>query len=214
MNNSNAINETAISLAPISLAITGASGAPYAVRLLSVLNKAGYFVHLMVSDAARIVIASELDLKLPANPEKLLASITERYELEQSLIKVWSKENWFSPVASGSSAPSKMVVCPCSTGTLSAIATGASNNLIERAADVVLKEKGSLILVPRETPYSLIHLENMMKLSTAGATILPASPGFYHKPQSIEDLVDFVVTRILDHLKVDIELTPRWGYTK
>ncbi|MFT5453247.1 MAG: 4-hydroxy-3-polyprenylbenzoate decarboxylase, partial [Enterobacterales bacterium] len=185
MNNSKAINQTSISLEAISLAITGASGAPYAVRLLSVLNKAGYFVHLMISDAARIVIASELDLQLPANPEKLLALMTERYELDQSLIKVWSKENWFSPVASGSSAPSKMVVCPCSTGTLSAIATGASNNLIERAADVVLKEKGTLVLVPRETPYSLIHLENMMKLTTAGATILPASPGFYHKPQSI-----------------------------
>jgi len=196
----------------ITLAITGASGAPYAVRLLSVLNKAGYLVHLMISDAARIVFTSELELQLPANPEKLLARLAERYELEPSLVKVWSKENWFSPVASGSSAPSKMVVCPCSTGTLSAIATGASNNLIERAADVVLKEKGTLIVVPRETPYSLIHLENMMKLATAGATILPASPGFYHKPQSVEELIDFVVTRIIDHLKIDIELTPRWGY--
>ncbi|PCJ46607.1 MAG: aromatic acid decarboxylase [Gammaproteobacteria bacterium] len=196
----------------ISLAITGASGAPYAARLLSLLNQQGYLVHLMISDAARIVIAAELDLQLPANPDKLSSIIAKRFELDQSLIKVWSKENWFSPVASGSSAPSKMVICPCSTGTLSAVATGASNNLIERAADVVLKERGTLILVPRETPYSLIHLENMVSLTRAGATILPASPGFYNQPKSIDELIDFVITRILDHLKIDIELTPRWGY--
>ena len=196
----------------ISLAITGASGAPYAARLLSLLNQQGYLVHLMISDAARIVIAAELDLQLPANPDKLSSIIAKRFELDQSLIKVWSKENWFSPVASGSSAPSKMVICPCSTGTLSAVATGASNNLIERAANVVLKERGTLILVPRETPYSLIHLENMVSLTRAGATILPASPGFYNQPKSIDELIDFVITRILDHLKIDIELTPRWGY--
>jgi len=184
----------------ISLAITGASGAPYAARLLSLLNQQGYLVHLMISDAARIVIAAELDLQLPANPDKLSSIIAKRFELDQSLIKVWSKENWFSPVASGSSAPSKMVICR------------ASNNLIERAADVVLKERGTLILVPRETPYSLIHLENMVSLTRAGATILPASPGFYNQPKSIDELIDFVITRILDHLKIDIELTPRWGY--
>ena len=196
----------------ISVAITGASGAPYAARLLQVLNKAGYLTHLMISDAARIVIASELEVKLSASPEKISSTLSEHYQLDESLLKVWSKENWFSPVASGSSAPSKMVVCPCSTGTLSAIATGASNNLIERAADVVLKEKGTLVLVPRETPYSMIHLENMQKLTAAGATILPASPGFYHQPKSIDELIDFIISRILDHLKIDIELGPRWGY--
>lgn len=197
----------------ISLAITGASGAPYATRLLAILNQAGYLVHLMISDAARIVIAAELDIKLPANPEKAANILAEHLQLEADLLKVWSKDNWFSPAASGSSAPDKMVVCPCSTGTLSAIATGASNNLIERAADVVLKERGTLILVPRETPYSAIHLENMLSLTRAGATILPASPGFYHNPESIDELIDFVVSRILDHLKLDIELGPRWGYT-
>lgn len=196
----------------ISLAITGASGAPYAVRLLKLLNQEGYLVHLMVSDAARIVMAAELDIKLASSPEKVAAVLSDHYQLQSSLLKVWSKENWFSPVASGSSAPAQMIVCPCSTGTLSAIATGASNNLIERAADVVLKEKGTLILVPRETPYSIIHLENMLKLATAGAIILPASPGFYHQPENIEQLIDFVVSRILDHLKINIELTPRWGY--
>ncbi|MCP3674517.1 MAG: UbiX family flavin prenyltransferase [Gammaproteobacteria bacterium] len=198
----------------ISLAITGASGAPYAARLLSVLNKEGYFINLMISDAARIVIASEMNISLPANPEKIAATLIEKFSLDASLLKVWSKDNWFSPVASGSSAPSQMIICPCSTGTLSAIATGASNNLIERAADVVLKEKGTLIVVPRETPYSTIHLENMLTLARAGATILPASPGFYHQPQEIEQLVDFIIGRIFDHLKIKVELGPRWGYVK
>ena len=198
----------------ISLAITGASGVPYVARLLTVLNKKGYFINLMISDAARIVIASEINISLPANPEKIALTLVEHFKLDASLLKVWSKDNWFSPVASGSSAPSQMVICPCSTGTLSAIATGASNNLIERAADVVLKEKGTLIVVPRETPYSTIHLENMLTLARAGATILPASPGFYHQPKEIEQLVDFIVGRILDHLKIKIDLSPRWGYTK
>jgi len=195
----------------ISLAITGASGAPYAARLLSLLNHNDYLVHLMISDAARIVIAAELDVNLPENPEKLSKAIVKHFDLNDSLIKIWSKVNWFSPVASGSSAPDRMIICPCSTGTLSAIATGASNNLIERAADVVLKEKGTLILVPRETPYSTIHLENMLKLATAGATILPASPGFYHQPECVDDLVSFVVARILDHLHIEHSLGMRWG---
>ncbi len=198
----------------ISLAVTGASGIAYATRLLSLLNKEGYLVHLMISDAARIVFASELNIKLPSSSEKLSSVLSDFLSLDSSLIEVWSRDNWFSPVASGSSAPDKMVICPCSTSTLSAIANGTSNNLLERAADVILKEKGSLIVVPRETPYSTIHLENMLKLATAGATILPASPGFYHQPTEIDQLVDFIVGRILDHLKINIELGPRWGYLK
>ncbi len=198
----------------ISLAITGASGIAYATRLLSLLNKNGYPVHLMISDAARVVFSSELNLSVPKSPEKITRLLSKELELDSDLIDVWSKDNWYSPVASGSSAPRQMVICPCSTGSLSAIATGASNNLIERAADVVLKEKGTLILVPRETPYSTIHLENMLTLTTAGATILPASPGFYHQPESIEQLIDFIVGRILDHLGIDIALAPRWGYLK
>jgi len=196
----------------ISLAITGASGALYATRLLCVLNKAGYLVHLMLSDAARIVFADELELKVPANPDKMSAILVKQFNLEPSLLKIWSKVNWYSPVASGSSAPSRMVICPCTTGTLSAIATGASNTLLERAADVVIKEKGTLIVVPRETPYSSIHLENMLKLSNAGVTILPANPGFYHNPKKIDDLVDFIVGRILEHLGVDVKIGPDWGY--
>ncbi len=198
----------------ISLAITGASGIAYATRLLTLLNKKGYQVHLMISDAARVVFSSELNLSVPKSPEKISSLLSKELELDSDLINVWSKDNWYSPVASGSSAPRQMVICPCSTGSLSAIATGASNNLIERAADVVLKEKGTLILVPRETPYSTIHLENMLKLTTAGATILPASPGFYHQPESIGQLIDFIVGRILDHLGIDIALEPRWGYLK
>ncbi|MCP4412579.1 MAG: UbiX family flavin prenyltransferase, partial [Gammaproteobacteria bacterium] len=136
----------------ISLAITGASGIAYATRLLTLLNKKGYQVHLMISDAARVVFSSELNLSVPKSPEKISSLLSKELELDSDLINVWSKDNWYSPVASGSSAPRQMVICPCSTGSLSAIATGASNNLIERAADVVLKEKGTLILVPRETP--------------------------------------------------------------
>ena len=124
---------------------------------------------------------------------------------------MFGREDWFAPPASGSGEKAPLVVCPCSTGTLSALATGASNNLIERAGDVALKERRPLILVPREAPFSEVHLENMLKLTRMGALIMPASPGFYHKPQSVEDLVDFIVARILDHLNLPQNLMPRWG---
>jgi len=127
---------------------------------------------------------------------------------------VFGKEQWFSPVASGSAAPKLMVVFPCSTVTLAAISQGMSDNLIERAADVVIKERGQLILVPRETPYSTIHLQNMLTLSQMGVTIMPASPGFYHNPESINDLIDFMVGRLLDHIGIDQKIMPRWGYQK
>ncbi len=196
----------------ITLAITGASGAPYALRLLQQLVAAEYQVFVLISSAARVVFATEEELKIPAQPEAASAFFTERFNASPGQIRVCGKEEWFSPVASGSAAPKQMVVCPCSTGTLSSIAVGACDNLIERAADVVLKERGQLILVTREMPLSSIHLENMLKLSQTGATIMPASPGFYHQPQSIEDLVDFVVARVLDHLGVDQTLMARWGY--
>lgn len=196
----------------ITLAITGASGAPYALRLLEQLVAAQYDVFVLISSAARVVFATEEDLKIPAQPEAASAFFTERFSASPGQIRVCGKEEWFSPVASGSAAPKQMVVCPCSTGTLSSIAVGACDNLIERAADVVLKERGQLILVTREMPLSSIHLENMLKLSQTGATIMPASPGFYHQPKEISDLVDFVVARILDHLGVDQSLMARWGY--
>ncbi len=196
----------------ITLAITGASGAPYALRLLENMLAQGCQVLLLISSAARVVFATEENLKLPANPSAAADVLCAKFGVNTDQLMVYGKEEWFSPVASGSAAPKRMVVCPCSTSTLSAIAHGASDNLIERAADVILKERGQLILVPREMPYSSIHLQNMLTLSQAGATIMPASPGFYHQPQSIGDLVDFVVARILDHLQLEQTLVPRWGY--
>ncbi|MCL1088143.1 UbiX family flavin prenyltransferase [Shewanella profunda] len=206
------------SVKAISLAWTGASGAPYGLKLLEYLLASGYQVFLMISSAARVVLATEHGLQLSANSEKakqqLLALFAEKNATIVGELVVLGKDEWFSPPASGSAAPKQMVICPCSTGTLAAVATGMSNNLLERAADVVIKERGQLILVPRETPFSAIHLEHMLTLSRLGVTIMPASPGFYHNPKSVEDLVDFMVARILDHLGVDHALTSRWGYDK
>ena len=196
----------------VTLAITGVSGAPYALTLLQSLVKADYEVFVLISSAAKVVFATEENVKIPSRPSDAAAFFSEQCGAKEGQIQVFGKEEWFSPVASGSAAPRKMVVCPCSTGTLSSIAIGASDNLIERAADVVLKERGQLILVPREMPLSSIHLENMLKLSQMGATIMPAAPGFYHNPKTIDDLVDFVVARILDHLGIEQSLVARWGY--
>ena len=200
-----------VSELPITLAITGASGAPYALRLLQCLIAANKTVYVMVSKAAQVVFATETDLKLPGSAEKMQAHLTAHFNAKEGQIQVFGREQWFAPVASGSGKNGPMVVCPCSTGTLSAIATGASNNLIERAADVAIKERRELILVLRETPFSPIHLENMLKLANMGVTIMPASPGFYHEPKTIEDLVDFMVARILSHLKIGQDLMPYWG---
>jgi 4-hydroxy-3-polyprenylbenzoate decarboxylase len=195
----------------ISLAITGASGAQYGLRLLECLLQARQKVYLMVSQAAQVVLATETDLEVPGRPEAMQTYFTELFAAEPGQLQVFGREQWMAPVASGSNAPRAMVVCPCSTGTLSAIACGASNNLIERAADVMLKERRQLILLPREMPLSAIHLEHMLKLSQLGVTVMPASPGFYHRPQSVEQMVDFVVARILDHLGVEHALLHRWG---
>ncbi|UZE97043.1 flavin prenyltransferase UbiX [Alkalimarinus alittae] len=195
----------------VTVAITGASGAQYGLRLVECLVKADVKVFVLVSKAAHVVIATETALKIPAQAAALTAFLTDRFQAKKGQITVLGKEDWMSPVASGSGAPTSMVVCPCSTGALSAIATGASNNLIERAADVVLKERRQLILVPRESPYSAIHLEHMLKLTQMGATIMPASPGFYHNPQSVDDIVDFMVARMLDHLGVEQTLISKWG---
>ncbi len=195
----------------VTLAITGASGFQYGYRLLQVLLKSDVRVYLMVSKAAYVVAATEADLKLPGQAARLQAYLAEELQVREGQLHVFSKEDWMSPVASGSGSPGTMVICPCSTGTLSAVACGASNNLIERAADVVLKERKQLILVPREAPYSTLHLENMLKLSQQGVVILPASPGFYHKPKTIDDMIDFVVARILSHIGIEQQLTPKWG---
>ncbi|CAA0094684.1 Flavin prenyltransferase UbiX [Zhongshania aliphaticivorans] len=195
----------------VTLAMTGASGAQYGLRLLECLLAAKCEVHFIISKAALLVVATETDQPLPARSSALRRHLCERFSCTPEQLKVHGLEDWMAPVASGSGAPSSMVVCPASTGTLSAIACGASNNLIERAADVALKERRQLILVPREMPLSAIHLQHMLSLTQMGATIMPASPGFYRQPQSVADLIDFVVARILDHLGIEQTLLPRWG---
>jgi 4-hydroxy-3-polyprenylbenzoate decarboxylase len=196
---------------PLALAITGASGAAYALRLLEVLLQLGQRVDLMVSVPGQIVIDMETGLKLPGQPAGIQRVLAEKYAAAEGRLRVFGREEWTAPVASGSSAPSAMVVCPCTTGTLAGIAAGTSRNLIERAADVAIKEGRKLILVPRETPFSALHLENMLKLARLGVVILPPNPGFYQQPETIADLVDFVVARILDQLGLDNDLSPRWG---
>ncbi len=195
----------------VTLAITGASGVQYALRLMECLVAADVQVLLMISRAAQVVAATETELSIPGATAAQQEYFSQLFDARTDQIKVFSREQWMAPVASGSGAPATMVVCPCSTGTLSAIATGASNNLIERAADVALKERRQLVLVPREAPYSEIHLENMLKLTRMGAVILPASPGFYHKPETINDMIDFVVARILSQIGIEQSFMPRWG---
>lgn len=195
----------------ITLAITGASGAQYGLRLLQCLLAADCKVYLMISSAAEVVIRTETDLDLPRDIDEQQAFFSALFDADEDQLQVLAKDDWFSPVASGSSSPSSMVICPASGGTLSAIAHGASNNLIERAADVALKERRKLIVVPRETPYSEVHLENMLKLTQMGVIVLPASPGFYMQPQTVGELIDFIVARILDQLGLNQDLMPRWG---
>jgi flavin prenyltransferase len=196
---------------PLVLAITGASGAVYATRLLEVLLRAGRDVHLVISPSGAAVIKQELGMAIDvARPDlaKLLpADLGERARQ----VIAYHHEDFMAPIASGSFLTGGMVVCPCSGSTLSAIAHGASQNLIQRAADVQLKERRKLILVPRETPLSVLHIENMHRAAQAGAVILPAMPGWYHGVNSVQDLVDFVVARVLDQLEVPHELMKRWG---
>ncbi len=195
----------------ITLAITGASGAQYGLRLLQCLLAADCQVYLLLSSAAEVVIRTETELELPETVEEQQSFFAQLYSADDEQLQLFARDDWFAPVASGSSSPGSMVICPASGGTISAIAHGASNNLIERAADVALKERRQLILVPRETPYSQVHLENMLKLTQMGALVLPASPGFYMQPQTISELVDFIVARILDHLGIQQDLMHRWG---
>jgi 4-hydroxy-3-polyprenylbenzoate decarboxylase len=195
----------------ITLAFTGASGMPYGLRLLECLLAARCRVYLIYSSAAQVVAKQECDLTLPSQPREATRLFSERHGAREGQLTVFGREDWFSPVASGSNPADAMAICPCSMGTLGAIAGGLADNLIERAADVMLKERRPLVLVPRETPLSAIHLENMLKLVRAGAVIVPPAPGFYDRPQSVADLVDFVVARVLDQLGVAHALGPRWG---
>ena len=195
----------------ITLAFTGASGMLYGLRLLECLISSGTRVYLLYSQAAQIVAQQEISLAMPSKAKEVENYFRDKYHAGAGQLQVFGREEWFAPIASGSNPGDAMVVCPCSMGTLAAIAAGLSDNLIERAADVMLKESRKLILVPRETPLSAIHLENMLRLSRSGAVILPANPGFYHHPASVQDLVDFVVARILDQLGIPHQLVARWG---
>jgi len=187
---------------PVTLGITGASGAPYAVRLLRALNQAAVPLRLIISRYGWRLLAEETGL----DGEEALRAVTGDW----SRVTLFDVSDRGATPASGSAPSRGMVIAPCSMGTLSSIAAGTSRNLVERAADVVLKERRPLILMPRETPLSAIHLENMLRLTRAGATVMPASPGFYHRPRSIDDLLDFMTARILDHLSVPHELGGRW----
>ena len=197
----------------ICLALTGASGLPYGLRLLECLLAAGCHVQLLYSQAAQVVARQEMGLELPSRPADAKTALLARLvaAVDPEKLSIFGREEWFAPVASGSNPPDAMVVCPCSMGTLAAIAQGLADNLIERAADVVLKEGRKQIMVPRETPLSAIHLENMLRLARAGAVLLPPNPGFYQHPESVADIVDFVVARILDQLAISHTLMQRWG---
>ncbi|MGA9163273.1 MAG: flavin prenyltransferase UbiX [Thiobacillus sp.] len=195
----------------VTLALSGASGMAYGLRLLECLLAADIDVNLLVSQAAHLVAKQELGVALPARASDLENQLADSLNTRDGQLRVFGREDWNAPVASGSNPADAMVVCPCSMGTLAAIANGMSDNLIERAADVMLKEQKQLILVPREAPFSTLHLENMLKLSKMNAVILPANPGFYHRPQSVEDIIDFIVARILDQLGIQHALMARWG---
>lgn len=195
----------------VTLALTGASGMPYGIRLLECLLAAGKTVWLLYSPAAQVVAKQEMDLTLPAQAAACAQMLRQRFGVDDSRLQVFGRDEWFAPPASGSNPADAMVVCPASMGVVAAIAAGTSEHLIERAADVCIKERRLLIVVPRETPLSVIHLQNLLALAQLGVCILPPTPGFYQHPQTVAELVDFVVARILDQLHIEHRLLPKWG---
>lgn len=197
--------------APYVVALTGASGLAYGLRLIECLIDAGCRVAVLASQTAHLVAKQELNLTLPPRAGELEQFFHARHPAAIGRLRAYGREDWLAPLASGSNPPAAMAICPCSMGSLASVAQGLAGNLIERAADVCLKEGRKLILVPRETPFSALHLENMLRLARLGAVILPANPGFYHRPQSVGELVDFVVARILDQFGVPHRLLARWG---
>jgi len=200
-----------MSVKTVTIAMTGASGALYTLRLLEACLQAKIHIQFITSQPGQVVLGMESDLKLTGAPQKMQQQLAAYFDSDPSQISVFAKDQWTAPAASGSSVADAMVVCPCTMGSLASIANGTGENLIHRAADVIIKERKKLILVPRETPFSSIHLENMLKLSNLGVVILPPNPGFYHGVSQVSDLVDFVVCRILDQLGVENNISPRWG---
>lgn len=194
----------------IFLALSGASGSIYGLRLAGELCRAGVELTVAITPSGQLVCREETGLDLSGDP----LSATQRlcgYLGEAAGLRMVAPDDLFFSSASGSAAPDAMIIAPCSMGTLARISAGISGNLVERSADVMLKERRPLLLVPRETPFSEIHLENMLRLARAGARIIPAMPAFYHRPESIDDLVDFVVGKVLDQLGIANELFRRWG---
>lgn len=216
-NNKNNMTFTAFrqpenqSIQTITLGITGASGFPYALRLLEVLLSLGKTVYLVYSDAAQMVSQKEADFVLPNSAREAQEALCARFQVSPQQLWVFEQKDWNAPIASGTAVADAMVICPASMGSTAAIAHGFSENLLQRAADVSIKERRPLIIVPRETPLSAIHLENLLKLSQLGCTILPPCAGFYQRPQQLNDIIDFVVARILDQLRLPHQLIPQWG---
>lgn len=198
----------------VTVALTGASGIQYALRLIECLIQAQCQVYVLMSKPAKIVMGMDTDIPVPSSTADIQAQFSARYSASDGQLLAFGQEQWTAPVASGSGVPDAMVVCPCTTGSLASIAAGNCNNLLERAADVVLKEGRQLIIMPREMPFSIIHLENMLRLARAGAVIMPPNPAFYNQPGTIDDLIDFVVARVLDQLDIKQTLMPRWGIDK
>jgi len=202
---------SSVAPSPITIAITGASGCCYALRLIQNLAQQGQVMHLILSDAARMVLTQEENITLPDDKSDASTMLCSHLNINDNSIFIHGLHDWMAAPASGSAGIQRMVIIPCSMGTLARIASGISSTLIERAADVMLKEQRQLIIVPRETPLSAIHLEHMLKLARLGVQILPAMPGFYHQPQSLSDLVDFMVERVLDTLGSPSPSAQRWG---
>lgn len=195
----------------ITFAITGASGMPYARSLLQQLLAIDCSVNLLISKAAIITLHQELELSLSAQPDKAKEILVNAWQLVNvGNLKLYTNSDWYAPMASGSSVDEAMVVCPCSMTSLAKIATGLGDDLIHRAADVIIKEQKKLILLPREMPFSALHLEHMLKLARLGVCIMPPIPGFYHQPTTITDLVNFVVARVMDQLTLTNTLIERW----
>jgi len=195
----------------IAVGLTGASGIHYGLRVLRCLVEADVRVYLLISQAAQVVMQMEAGLDAPGRPAEAEGFFTDHFGAAPGQIRVFGRQQWTAPVASGTNPPDAMAICPCTTGTLASIAAGLSQDLMDRAADVALKEGRKLILVVREMPFTVVHLENMLRLARAGAVIMPANPGFYFNPQQVDEVYDFVAARVLDHLGVAHDLSARWG---
>lgn len=198
-------------MAIYTIAISGASGAPYALRLLQVLVKGGHSLYLSISGNGLSILNDETGLMLKGSETDIQFALEKHLEAKEGQISYFDEDNMYAAIASGSVKVDAMVVIPCSMKTLSAIAHGYASTLIERAADVTLKEKRKLIIVPRETPLSAIHLRNLLTLAELGCHIIPAMPAFYHHPKRVSEMVDFVVGRVLDSMGVENDISPRWG---